>query len=101
MPVSNPNNFNMIIIDIMLHDINGLNLAKYISKNKSFSNTFLTIISSSDSPDDIAFAKKYGVNIYITKPINGVNENFDILKDIVRKVKKGKLKNRGFQLYDL
>ena len=94
-------NFHLIIIDIALHETNGITLAKYIKNSGFFKNTYVLMLSSSKNKADIDKAKKVGANAYLIKPIDLSEENRKEFRKIISNIKKGKEKNRGFKIYDI
>lgn len=73
------NNFDLLLLDIMMPDMSGWDLFSRISKIKStYKVIFLTVLEI--SPDRLKELKKHGVKDYITKPFDR--------DDLVSKVKK-------------
>jgi CheY-like chemotaxis protein len=92
-------NYQIIFIDIKMNDVDGLALVRYLSKNKAFDNTYIAVISSSVSMDHIDIAHNNGADAYIVKPIRGSLDDFNVISDIVRGVRKGSLKKRVFNTF--
>jgi CheY-like chemotaxis protein len=65
---------SLILADINMPGMNGLQLLKIIKQN--FPNLKVFIITAYDDEDNYLIAKKYGADEYITKPIQ-----FDKLKE--------------------
>ncbi|MBU2512463.1 response regulator [bacterium] len=64
------NNFDLILTDFMMPEMNGLDLLKKIrSGNDEMKGTPVLMITASDKPDDIVTAAKWKVNGYILKPL--------------------------------
>ncbi len=63
-------NFNLILTDINMPDINGLELINFIRQNPNYANTPLFIISTESSAQDREKGLKLGANEYIVKPFN-------------------------------
>lgn len=60
--------FDLIITDINMPDINGLELVSFVKKNELYRNIPLIIISTESSKNDIAKGLSLGANEYIVKP---------------------------------
>lgn len=60
--------FDLIITDINMPDINGLELVSFVKKNDLYKNIPLLIISTEGSKNDIAKGLALGANEYIVKP---------------------------------
>ncbi len=61
---------DLILTDINMPDINGLELISYLRKNPNYAATPVFIISSEGSSKDIAKGKQLGANEYIIKPFS-------------------------------
>jgi len=61
---------DLILTDINMPDINGLELISYIRKNRNYEDVPVFIISSEGSEKDIAKGKQLGANEYIVKPFS-------------------------------
>lgn len=94
-------NFNLIIVDIMLHDIDGTTLAKYIHNNEMLKRTYILMLSSSKNRVDIRKAKKAGADGYLVKPLELTESKREAFRKVIMSIKRGKEKNRGFKEYDL
>lgn len=64
----NDTNWNMILLDIMLPDIDGMELLQYIRYKKI--TTPVLVISALGDPDDKVKALSYGADDYLTKPFH-------------------------------
>lgn len=74
-------NFDIVIIDLMLGDYNGMDLLKEFKQNPDISDhTRFFIMTGKDSPVDEALGHNFGVDEYIKKPVDR-----EVLKAIVRK----------------
>ncbi len=60
--------FDLIITDINMPDINGLELIKFIRDNKKYRDTPLIIISTESSQRDRERGLALGANAYLVKP---------------------------------
>ncbi len=61
---------DLILTDINMPDINGLELISYIRKNPNYKAIPVFIISSEGSAKDIAKGKQLGANEYLIKPFS-------------------------------
>ena len=61
---------DLILSDIMMPAMDGIELFEYASKDYSLNHISFIFISAKSSPDDIKFGISLGVDDYITKPIN-------------------------------
>ncbi len=59
---------DLILTDINMPDINGLELISFVRSNPSFENTPVIVVSSEGSPRDRDKAMSLGANAYVTKP---------------------------------
>ncbi|CVK15572.1 DNA-binding response regulator, OmpR family, contains REC and winged-helix (wHTH) domain [Apibacter mensalis] len=64
----NDTNWNIILLDIMLPDIDGMELLQYIRYKKI--TTPVLVISALGDPDDKVKALSYGADDYLTKPFH-------------------------------
>lgn len=61
---------DLIITDINMPDINGLELISYVRKNSSYIDTPLFIISTEGREKDVEKGLSLGANEYLVKPID-------------------------------
>lgn len=61
---------DLIITDINMPDINGLELISYVRKNASYADTPLFIISTEGREKDVEKGLALGANEYLVKPID-------------------------------
>lgn len=61
---------DLIITDINMPDINGLELINYVRKNANYSGTPLFIISTEGREKDVEKGLALGANEYLVKPID-------------------------------
>lgn len=74
------NKFDLIITDINMPDINGLELINFVKKNPSYLSIPLIIISTESSEKDREKGLALGADEYITKPFKP-----EVLQQKVRK----------------
>lgn len=60
--------YNLIITDINMPDINGLELIRFIRENEKYKKTPLIIISTESSQRDRERGLQLGANAYLVKP---------------------------------
>lgn len=69
--LSEKNEFDLILLDIMLPEINGIEVLEEIRKNKNASELPVIMVTTAKSEDsDIIEALKKGANDYLVKPVN-------------------------------
>lgn len=61
-------NFDLIITDINMPDINGLELIRFIRENEKYKETPLIIVSTESSQRDRERGLTLGANAYLVKP---------------------------------
>jgi len=61
---------DLIITDINMPDINGLELINYVRKNANYADTPLFIISTEGREKDVEKGLALGANEYLVKPID-------------------------------
>lgn len=64
------NQYDLILLDINLPDINGLEICRQIRQQDRFSGLPIVALSANAMPDDIEKGKQAGVDDYLVKPIN-------------------------------
>jgi len=62
--------YDLIITDINMPDINGLELVKFIRESEKHKTTPLVLISTDSRPADVERGLKLGANAYLTKPFS-------------------------------
>ncbi|MDH4226142.1 MAG: response regulator [Deltaproteobacteria bacterium] len=60
--------YDLIITDINMPDINGLELVNFIKKSENYKNIPLFIISTEGSANDVKKGLALGANEYVVKP---------------------------------
>lgn len=73
-------NFNLIITDINMPDINGLELVSFIKKNESYKNIPLIIVTTEGSEYDVKKGMDLGADAYIVKPFDPKDLQDSVLK---------------------
>ncbi len=73
-------NFDLIITDINMPDINGLELISFVKNHPSYKDIPLLIVSTERSEEDMKRGMELGASGYITKPFRPED-----LREIVKK----------------
>lgn len=73
-------NFDLIITDINMPDINGLELISFVKNHPSYKEIPLLIVSTERSEEDMKRGMELGASGYITKPFRPED-----LREIVRR----------------
>ena len=77
--------FDLIITDINMPDINGLELVSFVKRNQAYRHIPLIIITTEGSERDREKGLSLGANEYLVKPFNP-----EMLQNVVKKyIKKG------------
>ncbi len=72
--------FDLIVIDINMPDINGLELLNFLKNNDQYKDIPVLIVSTESSEEDKEKGMNLGAYAYITKPFKT-----EMLQDIVKK----------------
>lgn len=62
--------YDLIITDINMPDVNGLELIHFIRKSEQYRNTPLVIISTQATERDVERGKKLGADAFVPKPFS-------------------------------
>ena len=62
--------YDLIITDINMPDVNGLELIHFIRKSENYRSTPLVIISTQATERDVERGKKLGADAYVPKPFS-------------------------------
>jgi len=73
--------FDLVVTDINMPDINGLELINFVRSNQRYSNIPLIIVTTERSEEDKKRGMALGATAYVTKPFKAPE-----LQDVVRKV---------------
>lgn len=73
--------FDLVVTDINMPDINGLELINFVRSNQRYNNMPLIIVTTERSEEDKKRGMALGATAYVTKPFKAPE-----LQDVVRKV---------------
>ena len=62
-------NPSAVLLDLMMPDLSGLDVLKYMRSDPRLEKTPVIIISAKSFPEDIQICKEAGANSYLSKPI--------------------------------
>ena len=79
------NKIDMILLDLMLPDINGLDICKNLKKSDNYSDIPIVMITAKSSESDIVTGLELGADDYVTKPFS-----LNVLKARIRRLIKRK-----------
>ncbi|MCB0390573.1 MAG: response regulator transcription factor [Bdellovibrionales bacterium] len=89
--------FDLVLVDIVLPDMNGLQICNFIKSQKNLNNTPVILLTSKDSIEDKLKGFDFGADDYITKPF----DHRELLARIKSKIKADKLSNNLIKISDL
>lgn len=72
---------DLILLDIMMPDISGLEVLRYMRREPELTHIPVIVVSAKSMPSDIKNGIEAGASIYLTKPVG-----FQDLKQAVEKV---------------
>jgi DNA-binding response OmpR family regulator len=81
MPLIAKERPDVVILDIMMPDISGMEILKYMHSEPTLADIPVIIVSAKGLPTDIKSGLDAGASVYLTKPVG-----FRDLKDAVEKV---------------
>lgn len=82
----------LILLDLMMPNINGYDVLKFIKSNEKFSHILVVLFTVKNFFEDIKKGKELGADGYLVKAISG-NEIIDYIKNLLEKNKKKKETN--------
>ena len=81
IPIITQEKPDVILLDVMMPDISGLEVLRYIRREPELSAIPVIILSAKSMPSDIRTGIEAGASMYLTKPVG-----FQDLKNAVQKV---------------
>ncbi len=60
---------DLVILDIMMPDVSGLEVLKFMRREPNLKNTPVVVVSSKSMPTDIKVGMEAGASVYLTKPV--------------------------------
>lgn len=84
----------LIILDIMLPGLNGLDVCRKIKTNSQFQNIPIIIISAKSEELDVVLGLELGADDYVAKPFS-LKVLFSRIKAILRRGKEGEVENKN------
>ena len=85
----NLNDYSLILLDIMMGDISGIQLASIIRKNKATADIPIIFCTAKDSEEDMIGGLDLGADDYITKPYS-IRNVIARVKAVLRRSGHGK-----------
>lgn len=80
-------NFNLVITDLIMPEMNGYELCRWIKNNPSSKNVPVIVCSTKSEDFDVHWATKQGADAYIVKPFK-VMELLKTIKYLLKNAKK-------------
>ena len=80
-PIISQEKPDVILLDIMMPDISGLEVLRYMRREPDLSKIPVIVVSAKSMPGDIKTGLEAGASLYLTKPVG-----FQDLKQAVEKV---------------
>jgi len=84
IPMLNQEKPDIVILDVMMPDISGLEVLRYIRREPELSSIPVIVISAKSMPSDIKTGLEAGADLYLTKPVGFID-----LKQAVDRVIQG------------
>ena len=60
---------HLILLDIMMPDVNGLEVLRYVRREPNLANLPVIVVSAKSLPTDIDEGMEAGASVYLTKPV--------------------------------
>jgi DNA-binding response OmpR family regulator len=61
---------DVVLLDLMLPNLNGLELCRFIRRDAQFKDTPIIMISAANSPENVEMAMQAGADIFLGKPVS-------------------------------
>jgi DNA-binding response OmpR family regulator len=81
IPIISQEKPDIILLDIMMPDISGLEVLRYMQREPELAKIPVIVVSAKSMPSDIKTGLEAGASMYLTKPVG-----FQDLKQAVEKV---------------
>ena len=75
---------DVVILDVMMPDISGLEVLRYVRREPALSAIPVIVVSAKSMPSDIKIGLEAGASLYLTKPVGFLD-----LKQAVEQVMQG------------
>ncbi len=95
----NSNSLSLIILDLMLPSIYGLELCRYVRRDTDNPDLPIVVISAASEPSIISQAMEAGADVFISKPIN-IKEVSRVVSALIFQAEAGNSKLSTKQLSD-
>ena len=95
------NNFDAVLLDILMPDLDGFGVLTEIRKNSKLQLLPVIIVTTLDTPEDIARGLELGATDYVTKPFNPIELGARVSSAIEKKRLTDRLDNAEAVLYSL
>jgi two-component system phosphate regulon response regulator PhoB len=86
-------NPDVVILDIMMPDVSGLEVLRFMRREPQFTNTPVIVVSARSMPSDIKEGLEAGATLYLTKPVGYLD-----LKKAVDEVVRGNTSDSAMDL---
>jgi len=70
IPMLNEEKPDVVILDVMMPDISGLEVLHYIRREPELSSIPVIVVSATSMPGDIKTVLEAGADLYLTKPVS-------------------------------
>ncbi|MGC8855355.1 MAG: response regulator transcription factor [Anaerolineae bacterium] len=90
IPVLQQQQPDLVILDIMMPDISGLEVLRFMRREPALRNTPVIVVSAKSMPSDIKTGLEAGASLYLTKPI-GFLELKQAVEQALQGVQLGKV----------
>lgn len=61
---------SLVVLDVMMPDISGIDLCRYIREEPELENLPVVMISAKSQPEDVEAGIEAGATLYLTKPVS-------------------------------
>lgn len=92
--------YDLVILDLMLPSMDGVNICKNIRKNEALKNLPIIMLTAKSTEDDILMGLEIGADDYITKPFS-IKELVSRVKALLRRSKISLADSQVIKIKDL